>query len=304
MDIAICVATYKRPKGLKKLLDSIEKMKCNSGEIYVFIADNDPLAYEGKKTVDTQEKSWSFVVECEIEPESGISFARNKALQMVKDSKIDFDYIAFTDDDIEVSHQWIDDLIRTAKLYNADIVCGRNEHLFESQPSVEILTSPFYENHLNGGTGTPIITGGSGNIIFIKGIFDFFGYSPFNHDLAKIGGEDVEFITRVLQHNYKAVQCVSAITYEMFPKERLTLDWVKKRYIRCGGSYCYILLNTMPRSKACKVIIKKTILYPFRILKTKLKPTIHNQCELLHEKAFFKALVKKEYFEEYGRQIV
>ena len=300
MKVAVCVASYRRPEGLKTLLDSLSHMKKERCEIYVFVADNDPTLSEAKKLVDDNANAWPFPIFCEIEHQAGISYARNKNLDMVKNSKIEFDYIAFTDDDIEVSYHWMDDLIRTSLLHEAEVVCGNCEPLFEIKPTKEVLESPFYTDNFSVScTGSVINSGGTCNLLLKSDVINKMGYNLFDPNLAKIGGSDVELFTRIIQNGFKAVSCSTAVTYEMFPKERLTLDWVKKRYYRYGGSYCYILVNTMPKKTAAKIIIKKCILFPVRFIRAKIKPSIVNECKLLHEKGFFKAFLKKEYYEEY-----
>ena len=242
MNIAICICTYKRPEGLERFLNALEKLDYDQGVFELFIAENDPDLQAGYKKIQELKENYCFPIYCDIELQPGISYARNKSLQLIKQSDTIFDYVAFTDDDTEPNPYWLKDLVRTSLTYNAEMVSGKMEPLFEFLPGQEVLESVFYQNHFSSpGTGTNIISASTCNLLIKKDILDTLDLQVFDIELATFGGEDVSLVTRLLKKGYKLVKCSTGVVYETFPANRLTRDWVIQRYYRYGCTYGYIL---------------------------------------------------------------
>lgn len=222
--VAICVCTYKRPKELRRLMDSIALLMPGGCEITLFIADNDPVGHEGFNFVKKHGKKYPYPVVCEIEAGVGISRARNRTLAMVKASGVSFDYVAFTDDDVEVSPFWLRDLIRTCTLYGADAVGGKQEPLFEKAPNLEVLNSGFFrENFRTEPTGQRIESAATNNLLVRYSVFEKEGFCPFDEYLGTFGGSDEGFVMRLLRRGYLIVKCASGVVYETLTPSRASM---------------------------------------------------------------------------------
>ena len=100
MKITIVICTYRRPDSLARTLTSIAEVELPvTAQWQLLVVDNSGC-------VDTQRVANSFgdrlPIEVLIEPEAGLSHARNAAVR-----HMDCDYVIWTDDDVAVSPQWL-----------------------------------------------------------------------------------------------------------------------------------------------------------------------------------------------------
>jgi succinoglycan biosynthesis protein ExoM len=299
MSIAICVCTYKRPQGLKRLLDSIARLQNDPATLHVCIVDNDAKGREGYRFIEENKNLYPFKISCEVEETPGISYARNHTLRMAQ--KLDVQYLAFTDDDIEVSPLWLKDHVRVMETYNADLVSGKSEPLFEKAPSKDILYSSFFLNNFGcPATGMQIDSAGTNNITIRKSVFDREGYDVFDTTLATSGGEDIDFTLMLSLKGYNLVQCSTGVVYETFPNERLSEDWILKRYFRGGSVYAYILKKRRGVKAFYIMALKKAIMLPVRWLKCAIKPTSMNKSILQDNYGFFSFFLTGKLYHEYA----
>ena len=79
MNVSLCVCTYRRPVGLRRLLDAAARVHTERvRRLEIVIVDNDPDG-SARSTVDSIE-GMPFIVRYVHEPRRGISFARNRAV--------------------------------------------------------------------------------------------------------------------------------------------------------------------------------------------------------------------------------
>jgi len=228
--IDICVGTFKRPQLLSLLLQSLEKQELNNQlNIRIIIIDNDS-EQSGKTTVDEFRKTNTFEVVYDVEPEKGISFVRNRALQHVQT-----EYFAFLDDDEVAEKDWLLTLYRASIKYEADAVFG---------PVVGILPDEIPEWALNHqsftrprkNTGTLVQSGGTGNVL-VKTQSLGVRHQKFDITYALTGGEDSDFFYRLYLAEKKLVWCNEAIVREHIPQNRISVSWVRLRAFR--GGQCF-----------------------------------------------------------------
>lgn len=303
--VAICICTYKRPEGLENVLNSIKNLIADRIIFSVFIADNDPISHDGFNLIERTRGAYPFNIFCEIEENSGISHARNRTLRMVKNSHKHFRYVAFTDDDVEVSRQWLQELVTTSTFYKADIVVGKGEAKFAVPPSSDILQSGFFDFVTAcQPTGTVLSDGTTSNVLFKKEIFDREGYEAFDANLALTGGEDCDLFMRLHQKNYKMVHCASAVIYEIYPAERLNAQWILTRYYRSGSTYAYILHKYGSRKALYVGAAKKVLVLVRDAVRYRLKPSLRHKCKLNNTLGFFFFFFNRRPYEEYKRPTV
>ena len=115
--IAVCIATYHRPGMLRSLLLSLRDQVVPEGcNVEFRLVDNDA---SGSARAVAEE--WSLALpgplRYEIEPEQGVSAARNHALDMGP-----ADLFASIDDDETASPRWLAELVTTLDRTLADAV--------------------------------------------------------------------------------------------------------------------------------------------------------------------------------------
>ncbi|MGB5632831.1 MAG: glycosyltransferase, partial [Waterburya sp.] len=85
MLISVCVATYKRPKKLRLLLQGLNQLvfvEIDQPEIEVIIVDND-VAGLADAICDEIKSQFQWNLKTGVESERGITYARNKTISMV-----------------------------------------------------------------------------------------------------------------------------------------------------------------------------------------------------------------------------
>jgi glycosyltransferase involved in cell wall biosynthesis len=135
LSLAVCACTYRRPGGLRRLLDGLAAQTFNgfsSGlgacpQLKIIIADNEGNA-QVKDLCQTFQASSKTPVIYVHEPQQGISYARNACLDHLP---TDCDFFALIDDDEVPEPDWLDQLLLAQSKTKADVVQGRVVPHFE-----------------------------------------------------------------------------------------------------------------------------------------------------------------------------
>lgn len=129
--ISICIATYKRPEGLARLLEGIDNLRfseLDAPKIEVVIADNDREG-SAKPVYESVKPTFKWELVYGVEPQQGVTFARNRSLLLASP---DAEFFVFIDDDEVPSPFWLETLLLCQKEYQADIVTGPVVPKFEA----------------------------------------------------------------------------------------------------------------------------------------------------------------------------
>ena len=228
--VAVCIATYKRPIGLQRLLSSLREQefhKNQNPDWRIIIVDNDILAPD-KDLVDCIRDSFSIPVIYGVEPERGIASARNRAVQMAGD----VDFIAFIDDDEVADCCWLDELLNAQDNFGVDVVNGPVIPKFEQPVALWVQKGRFY-NRRRFHTGTEIKWANTGNVL-IRSCWLHAVSGPFNETLNLSGGEDTLLFSQFYQLGAKMVWSDEAIVEEYNPVSRVSANWILRRAYRKG----------------------------------------------------------------------
>lgn len=258
--IAVCIATFKRPAGLARLLEGLENQvfDAHAPDLKIVVADND---VEGSaKSVCERfklESKWP-IAYC-IQPQRGIAPTRNEAVRV---AGTDVDWIAFIDDDEVPDTRWLENLLLVQQAYDADVVYGPVMPEFSDKVPAWIEKGRFFYRKRHS-TGQRLNYANTGNVIFkAKIVKDF--EPPFDTRFALSGGEDRHFFQRVTRHKYKIVWADEAVVYESIPPDRTTARWLIKRWFRVGNTASLVDRDITPsfymlQKRLCKGIL--SILY-------------------------------------------
>lgn len=253
--IAICITTFRRPEGLRRLLASLDTLtftRMPRPEMTVFVIDND----SDRPLRDTHPglESWTRLpLDYRVESRRGLAHARNAALDAVVPT---FDALAFIDDDEWAEPQWLDALLATHARSGAMVVQGPVRPQFTSPPEPWMTAVGFYEVGPFE-DGAELDWGASGNCLIDKRKLDATGVrfdTSFNHS----GGEDSDLFARLLRSGARIVAARDAVAWEAVPAERMTLAWATRRAYRLGHTLGRLASST-PGARPKLIRLGKTI---------------------------------------------
>lgn len=226
--IDVCIATYKRPQLLKKLLLSVLSQQ-TAGEFTftVIVADND--AQRSAEPVVRELNASGQKIIYAVEPQQNISLARNKAVSFATG-----DYIATIDDDEYADSNWLLNLYRASTSYGADVVHGPVLPEFHPKTPHYIRAGFMRPNPPTGSTEKYVLN--AGNTLFRSKLLEDLP-TPFEPRFGRTGGEDSAFFYRLRGRGCRMVWCRESLVFEQVSPHRANLVWLLKRNFRNGNLY-------------------------------------------------------------------
>ena len=232
MRIDVCIATFKRPALLKRLLRDLLAQQLPDGvSTHIIVVDNDPL--ESARPVVAASRAWCGSVEYLTQPEQNIALTRNSALDHSQG-----ELIAFIDDDESAPTGWLSALLTAMERYSADVVLGPVTGILPESAPRWIAKGRFFERPALP-SGTRIQVGVTGNALVkasaVRGKVEF---AP-RYGLS--GGEDTDFFQQLWRRGALMVWCQEAPLTEYVPEGRLTRRWLLRRGFRGGQCHADIV---------------------------------------------------------------
>lgn len=236
MKVAVCIITFKRANGLRRLLEGIGALtfRDERPDICAVVVDNDE-AGSGRETCDAIRPKLDCELKYYIEPRRGIPFARNTAVARAGD---DADCIAFIDDDEVPDPRWLDELLHVMKEYQADVVAGPVLTHFVREPPEWVIRGKFYIRPRRE-TGQVLDRAFTGNILFRREVLTGME-ALFDERMALTGGSDSHFLQRVHRAGFKIVWADDALATEWVPPSRVGAKWVFQRGYRFGTTMAFV----------------------------------------------------------------
>lgn len=229
--VCICVPTFRRPEGLRKLLAHIER-QTYAGAVTVLVVDNDGELQAGARMVEDIAPRFRFPLSGTVEPRRGQTYAYNRAFAEACRSVPLPDYVAVLDDDEYPDPNWLVELIRIARHYDVDIVGGPVFPVFE-QPDHWLARGGFYAPARQITGRVPMIYG-AGNMLIRRGVLEQYLDEPFLHTFAFTGGSDYEFFWRCRRDGRTFAWADDARVFETTPPSRTTVGYLLRRKFRNG----------------------------------------------------------------------
>jgi len=227
--VSIIIPTFRRPDGIKLVLESIQHQTAGSRALEIVVADNDPEA-SARDFVETFAKSCDTPVVYTHIPQPGVSNARNGALDVARGR-----YIIFIDDDMEATDGYIDTFLRVAETYKAAIVfLPAVAAMPNPDDPLNQYMAPFFsrvfedtpEGLVEGHLGT------GGCLLDLKNCQ--MPEPAFDPALNEVGGEDDFLFTHLVENGAKVAWSPHALAHEHVPAKRATAEYLWTRNFAFG----------------------------------------------------------------------
>lgn len=229
--VCICVPTFRRPDGLRKLLAYIAQLNY-AGAITVVVVDNDAETRGGAAVVAQLARVFPFPLACYLEPRRGHTYAYDQAFARACRAEPAPDYVAVLDDDEYPDREWLNELIKVALQYDADIVGGPVFPVFEAPDHWLAKSGLFTPKRFT--TGPVPIIYGAGNMLIRRRTLERYLDEPLSHDFAFTGGGDEEFFWRCRRDGHTFAWADDAHAFETTPRSRTTVGYMLRRRFRAG----------------------------------------------------------------------
>jgi GT2 family glycosyltransferase len=253
MRVAIAVATYARPEGLRRLLAGIGDLVFEHvppRALEVVVVDNSPDR-SAEPVCAAAARALRWPLHYEHEPVQGIAQARNRAVARVRGRA---DFLAFIDDDEVPGERWLDALLAAQARFGADVVAGPVLPRFLEPVPAWIVAGGFFERH-RFQTGTTLRHTGTCNVLIRCELFQRLP-AGFDERFGRTGGEDTHFFLRAGAAGAHIVWADDAVVYEWHPASRTRAAWLLRRAFRVGNTWslCERDLDGSASRRAARVL--------------------------------------------------
>jgi len=218
--IVVGLATFRRhallagllPRLLEQIEDAAGALGGNA-QLAIVVVDNDAEG-SAKAVVDGVDDDRIRYV---IESSPGISSARNRVL----DEAAEADVLVFLDDDETPHEDWLVNLLKTHREYDADAVCGPVHAVFDGGEDPWVAAGGYYLGQRRTGlpTGTALRRAATNNLLLDMAAVRRMGLR-FDHRFGTSGGEDSLFTGQLTASGGTLVLCAEAVVDDLVPPER------------------------------------------------------------------------------------
>jgi succinoglycan biosynthesis protein ExoM len=228
-DVSICIATFRRPRGLALLLESLSRQKLPQGlDVEIVVVDNDAAGEAQSRAMavcDAARTARWFV-----EPRQNIALARNRAVSEARGR-----WIAFIDDDEVADESWLAAYWKLVERGDGDGFFGPVEARLDEVVTPWLDVETFYSRPRHP-SGTPIDSTelSTSNAIVRRSLFADRRFDPA---WGRTGGSDSELFDRMLASGARFLWCDEALVCETISAQRHRLGWLSQRAFRGGVGF-------------------------------------------------------------------
>src|SRR6478752_5632130 len=170
IDVVVAIPSFRRPKGLERLLMALEKIETDAG-ISVLVADNDAEKREASAVCERLRKQeYRWPLDCIIAEERGIAQTRNALVDHIL-THSSAAFVAMLDDDEWPAPQWLDAFLKVQRTTGADALHGAVLREFQSEPS-HWATACHGIAPMRNKTGIVPMIGGTSNVLLRRSCFE------------------------------------------------------------------------------------------------------------------------------------
>lgn len=321
MYLSIIIPTKNRAKILSKALESITKQTLSQDLFEVLVIDNGSI--DNTKEVVENYKMKIKNLKYFYDKTPGLHTGRHRGL---KESS--YEILVYADDDIEAFPNWLEGIKESFNESNVVLVGGKNLPNYEENPPNWILDMWNKNNNdmkiigylsiLDLGDEikeiNPYYVFGCNFSVKKNIVIEAGGFHPdgMPQELIKYRGDGETYISDYIsKKGYKTIYNPKASIYHLVSKERMTLDYFKKRAFNQGisDSYSYTrnIKKTISKKSFIKLFMKNIILNLKIFLKKDIinteirksynKGFIFHQKEIIKDKSLLEWVLKDNYLE-------
>jgi succinoglycan biosynthesis protein ExoM len=232
VSVAILLCTRERSRRLEECLRSIGALSVPEHvDPAIVVVENDaqPACQGLVLRLAALMPRWQ--IRYSHEPRLGIPIARNHALAVALE--MNFDWIAFIDDDETVAPDWLEAMIKASQTFEADVLQGPVDYVYPSD-------APAWLNKKrlrNRPSGTPLRTAYTNNVMMRARVARSDGLGmTFDERLRFTGGSDSDYYSRAADKGAVIRWVGEASVREVVTAERLTMAWQANRALRVAAN--------------------------------------------------------------------
>lgn len=229
VDMSVIIATLNRSDCLRKTLESIEKLKVSVDLTYEILLIDNASSDKTKELIDKYARKKPQIYKYFFEARKGKSNALNLGLRNAR-GKI----IAFTDDDVVVDPDWLQEL-RDTFAEREDVLAIQGKILLSKEigqlpPWVDPADLLFLTYYSPSDLPCYCDTLVGANMAFRREVFEKYGlFNPLLGPGASGFGEETELAIRIKEAGEKIFFQPSALIIHEYCDERLTWDYFWQR---------------------------------------------------------------------------
>jgi len=227
LEVSVTISTFRRPEGLRRLLEALGKLDASSPRFEVIVVDND--AGESARSIVGSAPGRAFELRYLVEPVQSIARARSRGVREATGS-----FVAFIDDDEWPDPRWLVEMWRVAQETEADGVIGPVRSVLPATAPRWLAEGGVFQRPILE-TGKPLVwwqttTANAlvrrASLLALPMLFDdAFGLT---------GGSDSELFHRMLARGARLVGSGEGVVHEAVEPSRANAVWLLKRHFRNG----------------------------------------------------------------------
>lgn len=223
--ICVTICTRERPKMLSRCLASVlPQLEASPFNTSLVIVENGDEPACREDVLRLRERFTAVRIDYELEPELGIPFARNKAVEAAL--KLHADWIVFIDDDEEARPDWFEKLTDAIGKWKADVFHGPVELIYPDNHPEWMRMKSFD----GGAAGTILETAATNNTMASSWLFAPDGLGlRFDIRLRFTGGSDVDLFRRAVKAGAIIRWLDNVLVTERIFERRLSAKWLLGR---------------------------------------------------------------------------
>jgi hypothetical protein len=241
VDMSVVICTRNRAESLKRTLHRFPEISIPGECSWEIVVVDNRSTDSTRSVIEEFRLSSGLNVTYVYEPGRGLSHARNSGLREAKGR-----IVAFTDDDIIVDTQWIQEILRESRSSeDAAMMFGQTKPYSAGTPPLsinEIDTEKCYTFPCS-----PWGVGHGNNMVIRSSLIESVGaFDPWLGAGTRIGAaEDTDYVYRVLRSNRKILYSPSIVVYHDHDRinsqdvQRIEQNYAKGR----GAFYCKHILR-------------------------------------------------------------